>query len=214
MDKFKNLVHILARLSKESKLYVAIVPPYFVRLVIDQDHYDSVLRETELKREEFERLLNQIAAMILASLSEREDEFITHEMEAHQGMEANDENEELLKEKLLFVKENLISQHLAKRYLLKKSSKAPAFAELDWDIKLKSDDAKQNEFEAEWFPYTTLKIKFQRDFSDSPFAIFSGSTFDSVQINLTIDEVEYLKRELNKVENRLRTREEGLKGDR
>ncbi len=154
-----------------------------------------------------------ISSMLQAVLAGRESDFLEHEFQEHlpkdipeadRGKEA-----EKFRNQLNLVRETLVTERMKGRYTLKMTSKAPVFAELDWDIKLKTDDASRNE---NWtvLPYTTLKLKFQKEFSDSPFALFGGSTFDSVQINCMVDEIDYLLRELSKVRDRLAQREENL----
>lgn len=88
------------------------------------------------------------------------------------------------------------TQHLQDRYELKASSKAPTFSSIDWDIKLKTKDAKLERIR---FPYATCRIAFQRDFDISPLTLFSGKAFDSMQVNFSIDEVQYLIKVLTSI---------------
>ena len=99
------------------------------------------------------------------------------------------------------VESKLYDSHLQQRYDLKRTSKAPSFTGIDWDIKVKHFDAKLGDFEP--FPYATCKISFQREFDDSPFVFFGGRAFDSAQINFTIDDIDHLSQVLAKVRERL-----------
>ena len=106
------------------------------------------------------------------------------------------------------VREQLFDEKLRRRYNLKRSSKAPSFNQVDWDIKVKRYDAKVEIFEP--FPYATFRLSFQRDFDDSPFAVFGGRTFDSVQVNFSRDEIDYLVRVLSAASRQLATLEEDV----
>lgn len=215
MVDVETVAEILKELQGKNRLFISIVPPYYVRFLIDRDHLEAVLNARGLSQKDFQTTSSRVAAMLLAALSEREESFLEHEVKEHVPAEETGTPEQrsqvikLLRSQLDLVKATLIDEHLRGRYDLKISSKAPAFAELDWDIKLKTDDAN---VDIKRFPYTTLKIRFQRDFSDSPFAILGGGAFDSLQINLTVDEVKYLLEELEKVHQRLSNREQELRG--
>jgi len=115
--------------------------------------------------------------------------------------------EKELREKIASVKNFLYNDHLQKRYDLKKSSKAPSFTDIDWDIKTKYADAKMETLAP--FPYATCRISFQREFGGQPLNFFNA--FDSVQINFSVDEIEYLRRTLTTIEERLKSIERELK---
>jgi hypothetical protein len=92
---------------------------------------------------------------------------------------------------------------------LKRSSKAPAFSSVDWDVKVKVQDA---EIAVEETPYATLRIKYQRDFGGDSFAIFGGRTFDSMQVNVTAEEIDYFIKVLQRVGGTLQRIDELRKG--
>ncbi len=169
-----------------------------------------------MSQDAFEQASAKIGDMVLAILTQTEEAYanaILQELEEASDSSSESVQEEQLSkvtEQLLLVRNALVDDHLKKRYQLKISSKAPTFSELDWDIKLKTDDAKVPELPE--FPYATLKLKYQKDFSGSPFALFGGNAFDSVQVNFTIDELDYLISEFTKIRERLQFREEHITG--
>jgi hypothetical protein len=117
-----------------------------------------------------------------------------------------EEYEKELRQKLELVKIYLYNDHLQKRYNLKKSSKAPSFTDIDWDIKTKHADAKLASLEP--FPYATCRISFQKEFDSVPYNFFNA--FGSVQINFSVDEIHYLQRVLSTIEERLKSVEKEL----
>jgi hypothetical protein len=101
-----------------------------------------------------------------------------------------------------------VDSALRRRYDLKRSSKAPSFSHVDWDIKVKYHDASIDPFDP--IPYATFRISFQREFEDSAFAVLGGRTFDSVQVNFSKDEIDYIgkvfvaaRERLAELENRI-----------
>ena len=103
------------------------------------------------------------------------------------------------------VEHQLYDERLRRRYALKKTSKAPAFAAIEWDIKTKIADGTMPELER--FPYATCRISYQKDFDNTPWSVL-GNPFESTQINLTIDEVRYVIRVLQTIQNRLESAEQ------
>ena len=146
--------------------------------------------------------------MLFAVLSDVVEQYVDHRV--HSEDEDVDVPEERIdiQSAIDSVRDHLYDDHLQRRYDLKKSSKAPSFTNVDWDIKVKHYDANLESFVP--FPYATFRIAFQKDFEDSPFVFFGGRAMDSVQINFSIDEIDHLRRVLLRARERL----EMLEGER
>ena len=141
----------------------------------------------------------RIGVMLSAILEKQEEEYIDHFISSADGPQISDDVERL-KAEIENVRDRLYDSHLQQRYDLKKSSKAPSFTSIDWDIKIKHFDAKLSDFKP--FPYATCRLSYQREFDQSPLTLF-GRAFDAVQINLSVDEIDYLSRVLATIRERL-----------
>ena len=122
-------------------------------------------------------------------------------------LEVNTAAAEELKAETAFIRAELgtLIPALQKRYEIKRSSKAASFRNVDWDIKVKVDDAIQ---QVHRFPYATIRLRYQTDFSGDPWALIAGRGFDSVQVNFNSDEIVYLKQVLDRVLDSLRLHEQ------
>lgn len=198
--KFTSALRILRKLSDSGNLFISLKPPFTVDFEIPRDVLTKELKSSKLTEKEFLRFSDEISAMLDATLSDEADRYI--EARIQRSVEAGGLKEDdiparsaTLSDEIEMVKAELFSDHLKRRYDLKKSSKAPAFTDVNWDVKVKTHDFKLGKLD---FPYATFRITFQRNFQDDPLTLFATPTFDSMQINFTIDEIDYLVQALKK----------------
>lgn len=207
VNTFEKTIEILDRLIKRGEVYIALNPPFDASFEISKGILRHELEEASLGERDFRRQSSRVSSMLLAILSGEEDDYINsviQRLEKLKGKEASKRREEL-EEQISKVKEGLLTDHLKGRYNLKRSSKAPVFSGLDWDIKIKTEDAQLENIR---FPYATCRIKFQREFEESPLVIFGSRIFDSVQINFCVDDIDYLIKTLRTIRDNLAQTEE------
>lgn len=187
-------------------MFIALSPPFTASMDIDREVLQQYLEKLGIPETEFRKSASQIGLMLGAILNDSIEEYISHGPSPEGvGQENLDDDENRKRGAIECVRNQIYDDHLQKRYDLKKSSKAPSFTDIDWDIKVKHFDAKLADFTP--VPYATCRLSFQREFDDSPFALFGGRTFDAVQINFSVDEIDYLTRVLSRVKERLQAME-------
>ena len=199
---FGRTLAVLAGLKERRQLFVALTPPFAVSLEIDREVLREALVLPDDSEAEFRRFADEIGHMLFAILSGSGDWFVEHRVE---DMEEAAEERRRLNTSIDEVRSALYDDHLQRRYDLKRSSKAPSFTSVDWDIKVKRFDANLEDFAP--FPYATFRISFQKDFGDSPLLFIGGRAMDSVQINFSIDEIDHFRRVLMRARERLETLE-------
>lgn len=196
-------------MSEHHEVFISLIPPFELSFEVDRDTLDRCLRESDLSNADFRKQSNIIEIRLLAILGRTEEHFIESRIER---LELKDEKIEQEKEKLHkeleSVRNALWNQHLQDRYDLKASSKAPWFTGIDWDTKLKTRDSK---VESIHFPYATCRIAYQIEFGGSPLALLGGKNFDSMQMNFSIDEIEYLIRVFTSIRRYLEEMEREVK---
>lgn len=199
----KETLTVLERWKAGSQLFISLSPPFAVRFEVDRSVMRDALSQSHLSEDEFRTASNEVGLILLHVLNGTEERYVS-------GFETEDVDEtgadtgasqEQRRAYVAEVKSRIYDDYLQRRYDLKRSSKAPSFNGVDWDVKVKRFDANFDDFQA--FPYATLRLSFQRDFDDSPFAILGGRTFDSVQINFSKDEVDHLIRVPSRTRERL-----------
>lgn len=201
--KIKETLAVLEQWKAGGQLFISLSPPFAVRLEVDRAVMRDTLTGSALSEDEFRTASNEAGLILLHVLNGTEEGYVSGF-----GMEGDDiassdprSSQERRQAYVNDVKAGLYDGYLQRRYDLKRSSKAPSFNGVDWDVKVKRFDANFDQFQA--FPYATLRLSFQRDFDDSPFAILGGRTFDSVQINFSKDEVDHLIRVLSRTREHL-----------
>ena len=199
---------MLERWKADGQLFISLSPPFTVTLEVDRVVMGETLTQPTLSPEEFSAASDEIGLILLNVLNRTEGRYVL----GPGGGDADEEDPETQaaqnqrKARVEEVKSRLYDDYLQRRYDLKKSSKAPSFNGVDWDVKVKRFDANVDDFRP--FPYATLRLSFQRDFEDSAFAILGGRTFDSIQVNFSRDEIDHLIRVLSRTRERLVTLEE------
>ncbi len=200
---FDKVLTALSRCKRQGDLYIALMPPFAVTFQLFDKGRETLADEVALADSDRERLVRRIENMVQVILDDEVDSYITHIAEHGSDSGQKEAKEEELRGQIERVRKALLDDRLIQRHQMKISSKAPTFTDIDWDIKVKRYDAKREIT----FPYATCKIKFQRDFEITAVALLSGRQFDSVQINFTSDDLEYLTTVLNSVRAKLKTLE-------
>jgi len=197
---FNVTLEMLDKLVENGDVYISLSPPFSASFEINRDVLRKQLEDFSIAEEDFNRASRRISSMLLSILANEESDYIKAMIRSKLKGESADKRRKSLQEQISRVKEHLFTEHLKNRYNLKLSSKAPSFTGIDWDTKIKVGDAQLEKIN---FPYATCRIKFQREFEESPFVILGGRAFDSMQINFTIDDVDYLIRVLGTIKRRL-----------
>ncbi len=183
-EKFDRVLAAVEGLVVANECFVLLRPPFGAALEVRNRAPIEALTEHGITLAEREEGVDDITMLMWAALLDRVDEFIGHRVSED---EAGDSEE--WQSRAEAVTQGLVDDGLRSRYRLKRLSKAPAFTDIDWDVKVKVDDAGESDLQP--FPYVTVKLKFQRDFGDEPFWL-GGTTVDSVQVNFSTEELEYV----------------------
>ena len=202
---FDRTLALLADLKERRQLFVSLTPPFAASLEIDREILREALVRPGDSEDEFRRFADEIGNMLFAHLARAVDRYVEHRLEMAEDEDGGMAGRQRLETMVSQVKQSLYDDHLQRRYDLKRSSKAPSFTSVDWDIKTKHFDANLESFVP--FPYATFRISFQKDFGDSPLMFLGGRAMDSVQINFSIDEIDHLRGVLLRVRERLQTLE-------
>ena len=202
---FNRTLTLLRELKEQRQLFVSLTPPFAASIEIDREILREALVLPSDSENEFRRFADEIGSMLFALLAGADDRYVDHRMEMAGDEDGDVADRQSLETMVSQVKQSLYDDHLQRRYDLKRSSKAPSFTSVDWDIKTKHFDANLDSFAP--FPYATFRISFQKDFGDSPLMFLGGRALDSVQINFSIDEIDHLREVLLRVRERLQTLE-------
>ena len=202
---FHSTLDLLADLKERRQLFVSLTPPFAASFEIDREILREALAVRGDSEEDFRRFADEIVNMLSAILAGAADRYVEHRLDATDDEESGVTDRGHIETMVNQVKICLYDEHLQRRYDLKRSSKAPSFTSVDWDIKTKHFDANLESFAP--FPYATFRISFQKDFGDSPLMFFGGRALDSVQINFSIDEIDHLREVLLRVREHLQTLE-------
>lgn len=191
---FDATLEILSELYRSQQLFITLLPPFSVEFEIDEQSTAKVL-DARVTERQFRTEAQEIGIFLLAHLEGDVEAYIEGRSNRQGGPDRA-----VLTQRAAAVRDAFWSEGLQSRYQLKVTSKAPAFAGLDWDIKIKLEDAKVAGLN---LPYATCKLRFQREFEDSPYTVISGRVFDAVQVNFTKDEIDYVLRVFQVVRDRL-----------
>ena len=202
---FDSTLAFLSDSKNRGDLFVVLSPPFTASLDIDREVLQEFLDRGGVPESEFRRFAGEIGMMLAALLNGAVDEYVANPSQFLADGSDAFEDEEEVKAAVDRVRDQLYDDRLQQRYDLKKSSKAPSFTDVDWDINIKHFDANLADFTP--FPYATCRFSFQRVFEDSAFALFGGKTFDAVQINFSIEEIDHLNRVLLRIRERLQALE-------
>ena len=199
--KFDRVLAMLADLNREKGCFILLTPPFAAAIEVRRPEALDALSDQGIARAERDSAVRDITDLVIAELREQVDDFIEHK-----ALEGEEGTAEEWRSRSDAVANLLVDDRLRRRYLLKRLSKAPAFVDVDWDVKVKLDDAGESEFKP--FPYATLKLKFQREFGDGPWFFLGSNTLDSVQVNFSRDELDYLVHSLKLASDALTRAEE------
>ena len=209
--QFEKTLAMLSDLKDRSELFIALTPPFFTAFEIDREILKEALVEHSIAEAEFRREAANVGRILVSILNDDVEPYIAYFVENSLG--SSDSDADALQDQgrslVAQVCDKLMDDRLQQRYDLKKSSKAPGFTSVDWDVKVKHFDAHLDSLIR--LPYATFRIAFQKDFADSPLLFFGGQAMDSVQMNFTVDEIDYLQRVLFTAQRRLRELEDQIK---
>lgn len=198
--KFQVLLKRVQELCGREEGVILFTPPFATAIVLREGRsLTGALTVNGLSEDEVRLGISEITDLIQAELQRSLQAFI-----GFRDLEDDLEAQAEARRRQQLVATALVDDALRRRYALKRLSKAPAFADLDWDIKVKVADANDPDFEE--IPYATIKFKYQRDFGDDPFVWFQRGV-ESAQINFTREEVSFLIGALQRVERGLRDAE-------
>lgn len=209
--QFEKTLAMLSDLQDRSELFIALTPPFFTTFEIDRETLKETLAQHGIAEAEFRRESANVGRALISILDDDVESYIEYCVEnsvASSGSDADSLRDSCLS-LVGQVKDKLMGDRLQQRYDLKKSSKAPGFTSVDWDVKIKHFDAHLDSLIP--LPYATFRVAFQKDFGDSPLLFFGGRAMDSVQMNFTVDEIEYLQRVLSTAQRRLKELEGQIK---
>ena len=166
----KETLAALAQWKADGQLFISLSPPFTATLEVDRTVMADTLAHSALSAAEFKAASEEIGLILLNILNRTEALYVSGTVGGDAVAEvAQGRREAYVAE----VKSRLYDAYLQRRYDLKKSSKAPSFNGVDWDVKVKRFDASSEEFQP--FPYATLRLSFQRDFEDSAFSLLGGN---------------------------------------
>jgi hypothetical protein len=204
-DVFEQCLTIIKTLCENHDVFISLSPPFELSFEIDSETLVKRLKENNLTEKDFLAQSNHIESILNAILVDKQDKYIEQHVK-DAGAEKQAETE-LLKFQFDKVRTILWNQHLQDRWEIKSSSKAASFTSIDWDIKIKTKDAKLDKIK---FPYATCKFSYQREFDSSPYSMLSGRRFESIQMNFSVDEIDYLIKTMSTVKHYLEESEEEL----
>lgn len=208
-ETFSAALDVLSHLRDRGDLLISLSPPFRVSIEIERATLGPHLADASLSEGNVREAASEASDIIRALLDDSLDDYVIYRLGETEGDERS-RIEIDVRDHVEGVRAKLLDDHLMHRYTLKKTSKAPTFTAIDWDIKRKIADGSMMELKP--FPYATLRFTYQKEFDDAVWSVLSGP-FDSTQINFTIDEVQYLIRVLQAVESHLESDEKEGKSD-
>lgn len=199
--KFDRVLEMLVELNRKNDCFILLTPPFSAAIEVRRPDALDALNDHGISKSERDNAIRDITDLVIANLREQVEEFIEHKVDENE----KDTTEEW-RNRSNAVTSSLVDDRLRKRYLMKRLSKAPAFVDIEWDVKIKLDDAGDSDFKP--FPYATVKLKFQREFGDGPWFFLGSNSLDSVQVNFSRDELDYLIHSLQLSSDALKRAEE------
>ena len=193
---FERVLAFLAEAFLKGDAFVLMTPPYSVEFTFpDRAARTSWLSQAGISPQEFAKQSERVAWLLHALLNGIDAEGLANRLSRHEKGEPDTATVEDYQRDMDFVRARVYTDRLQNRWDLKQSSKAPSFSAIDWDVKVKVADADR---EVASIPYATVRLRFQRDFGHDPYALFGGRAFDSVQVNFSPDEIEYVRNVLSR----------------
>lgn len=187
--KFDAALQELTKLHQRRECFILFSSAFSGTIELRDRDAINTLRTRGLSEDEIRSAFAEIASLVLAALRAGELDDVFYLIRGSRNP-ADDERAEYTA-RFEAVRSALVDNHLTRRYQLKRLSKAPAFSDIDWDVKLKITDALDEAFAP--FPYATIKLKYQLGFEGvRGFPFLPMSDQDSVQVNFTSDELSYL----------------------
>jgi len=210
MDKEFESVLNFYETNKED-LFISLAPPFDIKFEIGSDRINKFLSDNDFDKGSFDINSNHITVILLAILRKDENGFIKAYISDIVEDKKSDEylvQKNKLVEEIKLVKEKLFNSDIQDRYDLKINSKAPSFTNLDWDIKIKVVDSKLEDIH---LPYATCKFSYQKEFEYSPLTILGSNAFNSLQINFSVEDIDYIIKVFSNIKGHLAKQKEASK---
>lgn len=210
LEQFGEIVRLIRQLIEEGSIFVRMSFMRYrdITLLVERGSLQRAAESSGVDVEQVESLLEwEIPTMMLAALDEDEEAYIEFRIGRLKEKE-EDVTEERVKEErewqsgqLRLVKERLVTDELVARYRFKKDAKTPAFTAMDWEVKVKHFDSRAESELA--LPYATLQLTYEH--GPRGLGVFPEvGGLESVEVDCTPDEIEYLIRVLGKARARLK----------
>ncbi|MGM1022550.1 MAG: hypothetical protein ACQEXV_18970 [Bacillota bacterium] len=201
MDKFENITKLLKELI-DSKVIIPqpINANDFIFRYEDKQLEKALEKHPSIEKKNFLNVLNkEISRYILAIHRDTLEVLIRFTLEDDADQEKIKEQEEELRAKIGIVQKYLINENIINSLKLKISSKNYLLKNLDWELNHKSFDSFHGTLES--LKYVTLDLISTTSNADAPFGFFNPfvNSDKHLILNLTLEDVDYLLMELNKI---------------
>jgi len=209
---FQSAVGIVRKLIDEGGIYIVVSPVERtdIKLQVDRQFLEATLEPTPFSYGDFTKFLNEMSVMVSVCLEEREEIYVQRRVENWRDENNYDEpriaeEKSLLERKLQVIKGTLIDDRLSQRYFLKDHAKAPYFVDFDWEVNVKHSDSEVDM--AQPLPYATCRLRYARPGARPRFPW--AQSVESIQIDWTEEEIDYIVRILGVVKERIRAVKQG-----
>ena len=152
-ETFVPALRVLGHLRDRGDLLISLSPPFSISIEIERTVLDPHLRQTNVSEADIRAVAGEASTMLHALLEGEVEDYLEYRLQSADPEERSD-TETALRRRVAQVQEQLNDDRLRRRYALKKTSKAPAFSAISWDIKSKIADGAMPDLEA--FPSTQL----------------------------------------------------------
>jgi len=213
LEKFKEAVAIARNMIGSRDITVNMPLALGVVLTVDEAVIDDKLRDSSIDREKFEEILTpEMSNIITAILSKRTESYIDFVLEDIED-EAKDKQRELVKAKILSVKENIIDKALMDRYKVRNTSKADLLEDISWEINEKQYD---NGKKIESLRYATIRLVFKENLpsfraiggTGHMLSLFSNERSFSALLDCSLGDIKDLIGVLRDIQKELQNSEE------
>lgn len=192
-ESFDAVLQLLSRMAGEhsGECFILFSSPWSGTIELADPSVLGVLGDAGMDDREIRRAFAEVSGLLMAVLRDDFEGFLQLGTPFEEEADSEARRGEYQR-RFDAVHHLLVDDHLRRRNQLKRLSKAPAFSDLDWDIKLKLADASESSFVP--FPYATIRLKYDTSFEDgaSPFPLLTTRQTQSVQVNFTVDEIDYV----------------------
>lgn len=211
VEEFEKLVDAMAALLEGGHIFVSIrfeMPPG-LSLVLEREAAKAEIERRGLSLDQFEEFLDEeVPNLMVALLTDSEEGYVESQLDSLKEEREGITDEQLEAEratrlaKLGAVSERIVDNAMRKRFTFKRRARSPVFVAFGWAVDVRHFDAKEQDELG--LPYATCQIKYQKGIPALPFGILlGGPRLESVEIDCTLDEIEYMIRTLGEVREKL-----------